>query len=323
MASSRGQRSDAPITKVENLWFKDCGLVIRASNVVFRLSGEILAAKSPIFRDMLQIPQPSDGETIEGCPVVCLPDDPTDTTAFLRAIFDSEFFEPYPSETDFDTIHGVLKLSNKYMVDYLRRRALVHLSCRYPTTFDGWMDPTPASWRIESDSLIPLISLAREVSALWILPAVFYTLCITTPHHFASLARGVSFRGEVVRIAPSDLEVFLEGSHAQRESASGMLQFLWFPEHLQGCLTYTRCYSARCAERKYREGLLYQLGYRPLELWGDAEWRQLPQMICGNCVQRMKDMHTQAIQAFWDDLPAKYHLPCWEDLEQMKDAALL
>ncbi|KAJ6460078.1 hypothetical protein C8R47DRAFT_994311 [Mycena vitilis] len=311
-----------PIQRAQNLWFKDCGLVIRTGNVVFRVSGEILASKSPVWRDMLQMPQPVDGETIDGCPVVCLPDDPMDTTAFLRAIFDSEFFEPYPAETDFGIIHGVLKLSNKYLVDYLRRRALLHLSSRYPTTLDGWMTISPTSWRIDPDLIIPVINLAREVSALWVLPAVFYSLCISTPHHFRSLARGVPFRGCTARLTAADLEIFLEGSHAQRECASAMLQFLWYPEHLQGCASYARCYNARCAERKYREGLQYQLGYRPLELWGEAEWRQLPPAICLICVDRMHGIHHQAMQSFWDDLPAKYHLPCWADLEQMKDAAL-
>jgi hypothetical protein len=175
---------------------------------------------------------------------------------------------------------------------------------------------------MEPELLIPIINLAREVSALWVLPAVFYSLCISTPHHFRSLARGVPFRGRFSRLEASDLEIFLEGSHAQRECASAMLQFLWFPEHLQGCVTYARCYGARCAERKYREGLQYQLGYQPLELWGDSEWRQLPPSICGACIDRMNSMHRQAMQGFWDDLPAKYHLPCWEDLEQMKEEAL-
>ncbi|KAJ7027339.1 hypothetical protein C8F04DRAFT_1122624 [Mycena alexandri] len=312
-----------PDQKTEYLWFKDCGLVIRADNVLFRISGEILASKSPIFRDMLRIPQPVNGETFEGCPVVCLPDDPIDTTAFLRAIFDSEFFEPYPAETDFETIHGVLKLSNKYLVDYLRRRALLHLSSRYPTTLDGWLAPAPTSWSIDSTLLIPAINLAREVSALWVLPALFYSLCMSTPHHFRSIARGVPFRGDkLTTLSQSDLELFLEGSHAQRECASAMLQFLWFPEHLQGCTTYAGCYGARCAERKYREGLLYELGYRPLELWGEAEWRQLPPTICPTCVKRMKSNHLKALKGFWEDLPVKYSLPCWEDLEQMKDGSL-
>ncbi|KAJ7121930.1 hypothetical protein C8R46DRAFT_974692 [Mycena filopes] len=312
-----------PLQKAENLWFKDCGLVIRAGNVVFGISGEILASKSPIFRDMLRIPQPANGETLEGCPVVSLPDDPVDTTVFLRAIFDSEFFEPYPAETDFESIHGVLKLSNKYLVDYLRKRALLHLSSRYPTSLEGWFGSTPSSWRIESDLLIPVINLAREVSALWILPSLFYSLCMSTPHHFRQLARGVTFRGEKPSaLSPHDLELFLEGSHAQRECASAMLQFLWFPEHLHGCTTYARCYGTRTAERKYREGLLYELGYQPLELWGEDEWRQLPPAICPMCVERMKATHRQALQGFWDDLPLKYSLPCWEDLEQMKEAAL-
>ncbi|KAF7364259.1 BTB domain-containing protein [Mycena sanguinolenta] len=310
--SSRGT-VDPTIIKAENLWFKDCGLVIRSGNIVFRVSGEILAAKSSVFQDMLRMPQPRGGETFDGCAVVCLPDDPRDTTVFLRVIFDSEFFEPYPAKTGFDTIHGVLRLSNKYLVDYLRRRALIHLSCRFPTTLDGWMSATPTSWTIEPDLLIPVINLAREVSALWILPAVFYSLCINTPHHFGALARGVPFPRH--RRPPR--------AARPRDRPRGLPRAARFPERLPGCMTSARCYAARSAERKYREGLQYQLGYRPLELWGDAEWRQLPPTICTPCVEGMKGMHYQAIQNFWDDLPAKYRLPCWEDLEQMKDVALL
>ncbi|KAJ7473137.1 hypothetical protein B0H11DRAFT_1343008 [Mycena galericulata] len=321
------ENQHAPMTphdglqKVESLWFRDCGLVIRAGNLVFRVSGEILASKSPVFRDMLQIPQPIYEETFEDCPMVNLPDDPTDTTLFLRAIFDSEFFEPYPAETDFETIHGVLRLSDKYLVDYLRRRALLHLSSRYPTQLAAWMGTSPASWSVESDQIIPVINLAREVSALWILPAVFYSLCISTPHNFAFLSKGVMFRNHTVSLQPKDLEIFLEGSYAQRECASAVLQFLWHPENIQHCLSASRCYSGRCAERKYREGTLYQLGYRPLELWGEGDWSQLPPTICSTCIRAMKTTHEQAIQSFWDDLPRKYGLPCWEDLEQMKDAA--
>ncbi|KAJ7132542.1 hypothetical protein C8R44DRAFT_774165 [Mycena epipterygia] len=311
------------MSTVQNLWFKDCGLVLRAGDLVFRVSGEILAAKSPVFRDMLQIPQPVTGETVDGCPVVHLPDDPTDTTVFLRAIFDSEFFEPYPARTDFNTIHGVLRLSHKYFVDYLRKRALLHLSSRFPSSsVDGWMGSTPASWSIEPDQLIPIINLAREVSALWILPTVFYSLCMTTPHNVRSLVTGVTFRNHTTRLDPADLEIFLEGSYEQREASSAMLQFLWHPEAVPGCVTPTKCYAARCAERKYRDVKLFDLGHSPLELWGAEEWNQLPLTICLTCVGGMKATHKRAIASFWADLPTKYRLPCWEDLEQMKDAAL-
>ncbi|KAJ7689810.1 hypothetical protein B0H17DRAFT_936768, partial [Mycena rosella] len=45
------------------------------------------------------------------------------------------FLEPRPSKADLDVVISILHLSNKYDVDYLRRRALGHLSSLYPTTF--------------------------------------------------------------------------------------------------------------------------------------------------------------------------------------------
>ncbi|KAJ7210599.1 hypothetical protein C8J57DRAFT_1401007 [Mycena rebaudengoi] len=279
--------------RVNELWFNDCGLVIRAGNLLFRVSGEILATKSPIFHDMLQIPQPPSSEMVDGCPVVQLHDHPADATNFLRAVFDSEFFEPYPSETDFETIHGVLKLSNKYLVDYLRRRALVHLSSRYPSSLDMWTNLSP-SWTPRP----------REVSALWVLPTAFYALCVAASHSSRVLSRGVTFQDRVVKLTEADLEIFLDGSCRQREAASTILQFLWHPESLPGCHTGSRCFHARCSERRYSDGRLYELGCQPLEIWGTSEWEELPSTICPVCIRSMKLMH------------------CWEDLEQMKIAAL-
>ncbi|KAJ7290264.1 hypothetical protein C8J57DRAFT_1492991 [Mycena rebaudengoi] len=80
---------------------------------------------------MLSFPQPNEAETIEGCPIVHIPDSAAEVTVFLKTIFSSEFFEPYPAPTEFDIVSGALRLSNKYAVEYLRRRALVHLSSRY------------------------------------------------------------------------------------------------------------------------------------------------------------------------------------------------
>jgi hypothetical protein len=76
-------------TRVEELWFSDGGLVVQAEQSLFRVSGGILAARSPVFKDMLSFTQPPDAETIEGCPVVRLPDRAADITVFFRAIFDS------------------------------------------------------------------------------------------------------------------------------------------------------------------------------------------------------------------------------------------
>ncbi|KAJ7718954.1 hypothetical protein DFH07DRAFT_898908 [Mycena maculata] len=104
---------------IEELWFTDSGLIVRAENSLFRVSGAILAARSPVFKDMLSFPQPPDAEILDGCPVVRLPDSAADVTCFFRAIFNSSFFETYPTETDLITVVSILRLSNKYAVDYL------------------------------------------------------------------------------------------------------------------------------------------------------------------------------------------------------------
>ncbi|KAJ6531182.1 hypothetical protein B0H19DRAFT_911807, partial [Mycena capillaripes] len=131
-----------------DLWFADCGLIVRAGNLLFRISREMLAARSPVFADMLAFTQPDDAEKIDGCPVVDLPDAAEEVAVFFRALFNHDFFEPYPARTEYATVVGVLRLSNKYQVDSLRKRALIHLGSAF--TQHG---PEPAnlksSWTIE------------------------------------------------------------------------------------------------------------------------------------------------------------------------------
>ncbi|KAJ6556392.1 hypothetical protein B0H19DRAFT_1152487 [Mycena capillaripes] len=83
------------LKKVDGLWLSDDGVVVLcAEECIFRVPKSILAARSPIFRAMLEFPQPADtaieaDEMIDGSPVVHIPDSATDVECFLRAIFDS------------------------------------------------------------------------------------------------------------------------------------------------------------------------------------------------------------------------------------------
>src|ERR1700761_7878077 len=109
---------------------------------------------------------------------------------FLRTAFShhgsgSRFFQAFPARTTFTHLFGCLRLGHKYGVDYLRRRALVHLSSMFRTTLSEWdassydegdCDRITWSVPVEKTSFICAIQLAREVGALWVLPAAFYCL---------------------------------------------------------------------------------------------------------------------------------------------------
>ena len=54
----------------------DADLIIRSSDLVnFRVHKPVLAMASPFFKDLLSLPQPSDGESIDGLPMVQLSED--------------------------------------------------------------------------------------------------------------------------------------------------------------------------------------------------------------------------------------------------------
>jgi hypothetical protein len=74
--------------RVADLWFHDGTLVLATETLLFRVYAGLLAKESPIFHDMLGLPQPKEGETMDGCPVVHLSDIGQDVEYFLKALFD-------------------------------------------------------------------------------------------------------------------------------------------------------------------------------------------------------------------------------------------
>ncbi|KAK7002245.1 BTB domain-containing protein, partial [Favolaschia claudopus] len=116
------------LIRAEGLWFEDCGLVIRAENTLFRISRDFLALQSPVFRDMLSLPPPKSTDLIDGCPLVVLPDRAEDALIYY------DFFVPHPGHASLTVVVSVLRMSDKYQVDALRKRALLHLSSVFPTT---------------------------------------------------------------------------------------------------------------------------------------------------------------------------------------------
>ncbi|KAJ7244821.1 hypothetical protein C8J57DRAFT_1082787, partial [Mycena rebaudengoi] len=151
----------------------------------FPVTKSILAVHSTVFRDMAAFPQPTavstEAEMIEGSPVVQLHDAAADVEVFLPAIFDSSsYLMPPPEYGELHILLGVLRLSHKYDVQYLFRRALSHLArAYYASSLAEYLDVVPE--RINSTtstlSLIVAAKAMTEVGALWLLPIIYFSAC--------------------------------------------------------------------------------------------------------------------------------------------------
>ena len=64
------------ISPLEPFRVPDANIVIRSSDLVdFRVHKSVLAMASPIFRDTLSLPQPSDSEIVDGLPMIRISED--------------------------------------------------------------------------------------------------------------------------------------------------------------------------------------------------------------------------------------------------------
>ncbi|KAJ7048776.1 hypothetical protein C8F01DRAFT_1188504 [Mycena amicta] len=239
----------------DGLYFKDCGLMIQADDVLFRVSGEFLAtgtqstlqvfSRHALDSGCISIPIPPDAETLYGCLVARIPDSTADMTVFLKVLMYPRFFESPPAQTSFDLLDPILRLSHKYDVDWLQKRALLHLAITPPTTHQGWTVLVESMNSFMTDAscelCIAIITLARKLSLDWVLPIAFYRLGrFQSPipiFESTMLMEDKLCWVEAVRK--------LDG-----EYGSSALEFLWEPRQITGCNNPTGCIERRKVYRK-------------------------------------------------------------------------
>jgi len=86
--SSNPDASISDLTRHPDLWFNDGSIVLSVQTTLFRVHRSILSAHCTVFADMFNIPQPADQSSIEGCPIVHLPDSAQAFACLLKALYD-------------------------------------------------------------------------------------------------------------------------------------------------------------------------------------------------------------------------------------------
>ncbi|KAJ7635659.1 hypothetical protein DFH06DRAFT_660938 [Mycena polygramma] len=301
---------NAALTRAEGLWFEDCGLIIQAEKTLFRISRDYLASQSPVFKDMLTLPSPKEADRMDGCPFVFLPDSAEDVTVFLKALMFYDFFEPYPAPTTLPILFGTLRMSHKYEVDPLRKRALTHISSLHPMTLRGYETFETPWWYFcsTSETWLAICLLARQLHIDWILPVAFFRVS-----QFARTDAILSSSLELCdKISCIDAALVFE-----KHSVPALLDFLWTPLIIDDCEFPDRCTKARLLSRRLADKR--REDRQLLEVWCQPDWQSLD--VCKVCLLAMALMHLHAKQSFWEGLPALFGLPDWGELALMKAEA--
>ncbi|KAI5891935.1 uncharacterized protein SCHCODRAFT_01189408 [Schizophyllum commune H4-8] len=314
-----GSREFADVVSMEStyrdLWFDDGNLVIQTGLALFRVHKGVLAIHATVFRDMVSLPTPASQETYEGVQLAVFPDDAQDMRHFLRALYFPDYFLPPPARTSFGVLEGVLRLSHKYDVGPLRRRALQHLSITCPTELANLENELELerSYDIEdvACTLKAELALAREVQALWLLPVL--CLCLAREEREDYISRPI-WMGKERGIAPDDI---LMCFFAYRAIADARIIHL-FLDSSAGC-GKVGCDRIRrdWIDDDDLESLLISRPLTYLRDWIDADNGHISR-LCDVCLSELRRKFKDESERVWNNIPRAMGLPPWEKLREMK-----
>jgi hypothetical protein len=235
-----------------------------------------------------------------------------------KFISTDRFFEPPPSVTDFDTLAGILRLSTKYDIPYLRRRALRHLDiiAYTPSTLQDY-DARESKQIIGNSLGFCIADLAREMDLPWLLPMVLYTCSLS----FKGIVTGYVYKGKRRWMNKAQQVVCIEAiQRLMKHHRKVILRFLYWRE-VDGCKSPARCNEARlavlegCASYAPPES-------NPLGPFSGIFGQFVGKNFCKTCYIASRDAHLAAREALWKALPGLFGLPSWKDLKTLREQAL-
>ncbi|KAJ7890381.1 hypothetical protein B0H13DRAFT_2531208 [Mycena leptocephala] len=311
--------SHATLKQTNGLWFPDdTPVILRAEDRIFCVSKSILAARSTVFQSMFEFPQPAtNGEDMmDGRPVVRLHDRAAEVESFLRAIFDSNYFMPPPAEIDFHAVLGILRLSHKYDVPYLFRRAILHLETVYPTEVDRVHSASCNSVNYKNGVVsldLGAIPILQEVGATWLLPFAFYSVGTYSAQRL--FAAGDRWNDLLVDNKQTCL--LLAGIQLR-----ATIKINLFLAEKSTCPSAQSCHSAKLGQFRDHLARPEAMDQHPFAAWGQKRWSSLEKQLCQLCFSEARAEYNLAEAQIWEQLPANCGLEGWHLLKEQRRVAM-
>ncbi|KAI0753723.1 hypothetical protein C8Q74DRAFT_1320211 [Fomes fomentarius] len=154
----------------EEFWFDDGTIILAARKVAFEVYKRPLSEHSPVFKDMLSLPQPEESGS-GPCPLIHLEDDaPEDLRHVFRVLMPGKTLRLFGTQTiTYHKISALIRIGHKYQMDHLVQQSLDYL--RTIVCSKG-----PPVWRLRQYS-IGVVNLTRLTGAHHLLPCALMQCC--------------------------------------------------------------------------------------------------------------------------------------------------
>ncbi|GLB43813.1 hypothetical protein LshimejAT787_1403250 [Lyophyllum shimeji] len=288
-----------------DFWYSDGSIVLLIEGTGFRVHQSILSQHSDVFADLFTVPQPSDDtESIEGCPVVHLADRLADFTDVMKALYQPFYFDTLRPDADLATlisfVSGILRISTKYNLIFLRKKCISILQTKFPSTLEGCDALLSSGYKYVSSTIVRAIPLARENNVPEILPWAFY---ISTNIDTDTLLDDpvLSWKDKTLCLAGK------EQLWEMQKSLTHRFAFDFTKSHKCQHLCTSRL---PCATMTWRQSEELRLSPHPLHEYD--EWDTLK--VCQHCLEQVQVQHRKGREEVWNSLPVIFRLGSWADI---------
>jgi hypothetical protein len=223
-------------------------------------------------------------------------------------------FDNLCTDADLDTvvsfISGILRLSTKYAIHYLRQTCIRCLKVKLPTTFAEYTTMA-ATHRLEhhkSDALMRVMNLAQETNVLEILPYAYYcTARMRTERFLSHSLTDISWRNKTICLVGRErLRIAMMSlSHA----------FLLTFQPSSSCRSSGFCSIARSPHKEWH---VLEASKSPNPLKEYSRWHLLN--VCQECVYYAQAQHQAGREEVWKLLPDFFELSKWEELREIQNS---
>ncbi|KAF7351076.1 BTB domain-containing protein [Mycena sanguinolenta] len=303
----RQRTEDVSITR-STVWYRDGSVILQATNIQFRVHWGVLSQHSSFFRALEDFPQPSDQPTIDGSPIVELPDSAADIEHLLTALYDPTFLSQ--TTLALAVVGALIRLGRKYDFKNLLDSAVARLTSHNPATLAEYdaLNVKSGSMRIMTypGYSLDLLTLAQENNIGLVLPLAYYrTLRCSTPTEWVKQSHFCHWR------------ISVDASMAAKKLATKQFQ----PGYTLGWLREWPYPPADCDSPKKCNATRKHVFYSFLDANRLKPFLEASQIeiwkgfLCVACYQHVFESVTAGRQKMWEELPAIFDLPPWHEVK--------